>query len=61
MQYMFNHALSFSQDLCAWGPKVGSTTRMEWMFRYTQCPKNGNRDDPDLSASPPGPFCFVCP
>lgn len=60
MQYMFNHALSFSQNLCEWGPKLPSTTRVEWMFRYTRCPKNGMMDDPVLTASPRGPFCHAC-
>ena len=55
---MFGRATSFSQNLCAWGDHIpSSTTNTFGTFQGTSCP---NMDNPNLSASPPGPFCFDC-
>ena len=64
MYQMFRGASNFSQNLCAWGTMLllaketaTPVVRVRGMFRGTSCP---NQTDPDLSASPPGPFCFNC-
>jgi hypothetical protein len=59
MLQMFTQATAFNQNLCDWGPKLvtGSFTDVRSMFDSTNCP---NTNAPNLSASPPGPFCFTC-
>jgi surface protein len=55
---MFLGASAFNQNLCDWGHKrTGIFTYFEGMFDSTSCP---DTNDPDLLASPPGPFCFTC-
>lgn len=59
---MFFHAASFSQDLCGWGNVLvdaGNNPTVQSMFAGVRNPCE-SRSDPDLSATPPGPFCFVC-
>jgi surface protein len=56
--FMFYEAAAFNQNLCNWGPKLTASVNCVFrMFQFTNCP---NMNDPDLSASPPGPFCFPC-
>ena len=54
---MFWGAKLFNQDLCAWGSKVDTNATFYFMFDQTNCT---NKAFPDLSANPPGPFCFEC-
>ena len=61
---MFYLASGFWQDLCSWGPQIlaaNSTSdegvNVELMFRISDCPVD---IDPDLMATPPGPFCVFC-
>jgi surface protein len=60
MGYMFFKASAFNQNLCAWGSKLQpSMTNVGGMFGFTSCTNKGN---PDLSITPPGPFCSSsCP
>ena len=55
--YMFNVASSFNQDLCPWGDIIGTPARTS-IFASSACPV---KTTPNLSASPKGPFCYVCP
>ena len=61
MGHMFDGASSFNQNLCAWGQRVPKSANVEWMFANVEwmyaCPTQA---DPNLNASPPGPFCHVC-
>lgn len=57
MESMFEGAMRFNQDLCAWGSVMGPNVIVLDMFRNTACPEEA---DPDLSKTPPGPFCFPC-
>jgi len=57
IRVMFSHARNFSQDLCAWGNKLPLSAMTHYAFKDTNCP---NTSDPDMHASPPGPFCFNC-
>ena len=50
-------ASSFSSDLCRWGAKLPTTASVGLAFASSGCPSSG---DPDLSASPSGPFCHTC-
>lgn len=50
----------FSADLCLWGTKITSTDSSlfgQGPFVGTSCSNTG---DPDLAASPKGPFCAKC-
>jgi surface protein len=54
----------FNQDLCAWGPLLQGRSVVfkdpvtgRNMFALTSCPSEAN---PNLEASPPGPFCHIC-
>ena len=55
--YILYLVSSFNQDLCNWGNTIGTPSRTS-PFASTSCPNKGN---PNLSASPKGPFCYVCP
>ena len=57
-RYFLHAASSFNQDLCDWGNTIGSVPYRTYVFTSTSCPNTGN---PNLSASPKGPFCYVCP
>ena len=58
MEQMFQDAISFNQNLCDWGPRLSSTTIPAVnAFENTRCPDTSS---PNLSATPPGPFCHVC-
>jgi len=57
MSYMFWYAIRFDQDLCSWGDKLDSSASVGNAFSSSGCPNTG---DPNLSASPPGPFCYTC-
>jgi surface protein len=62
-----NEAGVFNQDLCVWGPLLKGrnvTFRDESnpslardIFNNKHCP---NETNPDLTATPPGPFCYNC-
>ena len=55
---MFWEASSFNQSLCAWESQLDSNfANVDNAFSNTSCPSPG---DPDLSANPPGPFCYRC-
>ena len=56
-------ATLFNRNLCSWGPKIlanpsGTGTPVLAMFLNT--PACGSSADPNLLASPPGPFCAPC-
>ena len=58
MKFMFKASSVFNSDLCSWGAmllKPGVV--MGGMFSGSGCQEIR---DPDLRASPPGPFCHVC-
>ena len=57
MTGMFDGAYGFEQDLCSWGARTAATSEVVDMFSLTKCP---NTNDPNLSQTPPGPFCFTC-
>ncbi len=58
MCWMFYGATVFNQDLCAWGPVMNNQNiDVEDMFKVTSC---ADMSTPDLSATPPSPFCYVC-
>ena len=57
-RYFLHVASSFNQDLCKWGETIGNPPYRTYVFTSTACPNKGN---PNLSASPKGPFCYVCP
>jgi len=50
-------AVSFSQDLCAWGSTIQPPVNVDRMFQDTACPSELS---PDLTSNPYGPFCHVC-
>ena len=56
-------ATVFNQDLCSWNvyPFQGGTSNY-FAFSGTACPNPSNVANlyPDMTASPPGPFCHVC-
>ena len=54
---MFSGASSFNQSLCAFGSIISKNATVAGMFRNTACP---DQSDPNLTATPPGPFCFKC-
>lgn len=54
---LFYSASSFRQNLCSWGERLPRNAVVTDMFRGTNCPL---QNDPDLAATPPGPFCFPC-
>ena len=54
---MFYRATSFWQDLCAWCPQLDPSVKVGIMFYGMGCPMTS---DPNLTASPLGPFCYVC-
>ena len=54
---MLSGATSFNHSLCAWGSIISKSATVVDMFRNTGCP---NQADPNLTATPPGPFCFTC-
>jgi Mycoplasma protein of unknown function, DUF285 len=57
---MFAGASSFQQNLCKWGPLLAqenATIAFDSMFNGTSCT---NTSDPNLLATPPGPFCEPC-
>lgn len=53
----FHFAETFSQNLCPWGKKLGNDTVFDRTFTFTACPDQGR---PDMSSTPPGPFCIYC-
>lgn len=61
LQNMFSggagYWMSFDQDLCAWGSDLDKAADVAYMFYRTGC---SNATDPDLSQTPPGPFCYPC-
>lgn len=58
MIYMLRAASAFSHDLCYWGDKTSeSLTGAFAVFQDSGCSDTG---DPDLKASPKGPFCQLC-
>ena len=58
MDNMFDGATAFGQDLCLWGTKYTDTNSITDAFRNTACPSTL---DPNLFASPKGPWCHGCP
>jgi surface protein len=59
----FFGASAFNQNLCAWGDHVtpdsnGDLPVFDIMFRETACATA--EVNPDLTATPKGPFCFEC-
>ena len=56
MYGMFWIASSFNKNLCAWGT-ITSSANVTNMFASSACPTQSN---PNLNASPRGPFCHVC-
>lgn len=57
MSYMFLGSFDLNQDLCSWGTRIGSGTVVNGMFEGTNCDEES---DPNLNATPPGPFCSPC-
>src|SRR3569623_705778 len=62
MSHMFGDELAYStkfrKDLCAWGRRFDTTDwDVSYMFENANCP---DAWDPDLSATPKGPFCYTC-
>jgi surface protein len=58
MEGMFIGAMSFNQSLCLWGEKINATIAdVRFMFPGTACP---TKDTTNLTANPPGPFCYPC-
>jgi surface protein len=57
MYQMFKDAKSYNGDLCDWGSRIDTLIDVTDMFTDTSCPVTS---DPDLSTSPPGPFCVGC-
>lgn len=55
---MFQGAVAFRQNLCAWGENLPSDVVAESAFDETSCPLSGKQID--MSAVPPGPFCYSC-
>lgn len=55
------HYVSFNQNLCPWGRQLAGAGNTDISFRqtfqFTECETDL---DPDLTATPPGPFCFTC-
>lgn len=58
MTSMLAEAASFSQSLCAWCNTLAADADVEDMFYVAT--SWASQDDPNLAASPPGPFCAVC-
>jgi surface protein len=57
MSHMFDRASSFNQSLCSWGGRLASVDVDSMFDGATSCP---SPSAPDLSANPPGPFCYNC-
>jgi surface protein len=58
---MFFKAHSFNQSLCPWGTKLMNQPNVVGMFfQATTCPNIENNGTPNLTAIPPGPFCYAC-
>ena len=57
IQWMFTDASEFSQNLCPWGDSLSNEAWSSDVFVGTKCPI---QDSPNLTATPPGPFCFPC-
>jgi Mycoplasma protein of unknown function, DUF285 len=53
----YGFTLNFNQDLCSWGTKLDKAAFLKQMFWRSGCSTKG---DPDLSQTPPGPFCYPC-
>lgn len=51
------NARRFNQSLCTWGQLLSTSVDVTSMFWGSGCRE---QDDPDLSRSPPGPFCLPC-
>ena len=56
--YMFVGATDYRHNLCAWGRKLPVDADVRGMFSSTTCAYIDI--EPDLTASPPGPFCHEC-
>jgi len=54
---IFLGAKNFRQNLCSWGIRLGPETSANNAFAETACPR---QEVPNLTAVPPGPFCFSC-
>jgi len=60
MSFMFDGAVAFNHTICEWGTKIPEGANVTKMFRSAKaCPVSKN--DQDLDANPPGPFCHSCP
>ena len=57
-RYFVYLASAFNQDLCNWGNTISPTAWTGAFSTSSSCPDKGN---PNLAASPKGPFCYVCP
>ena len=60
LEQMLKQATAFNHNLCLWGTKLpGTLTSLDvsQTFTSTACT---DPSDPDLTASPKGPFCHVC-
>jgi surface protein len=59
MSSMFNGAESFNHSLCDWGVKLATNANatVTEMFSGTICPQT---TAPNLTATPPGPLCYLC-
>jgi surface protein len=64
MAYMFTKATDFNQNLCAWGPALqttnAETTTVGVTAMFNSANSCASQNNPDLTATPPGPFCHVC-
>ena len=56
MDSMFRQATAFNQNLCDW-EFPSTTVSVTDAFESSGC---ANTDDPDLTATPPGPLCANC-
>ena len=56
--YFLYIASNFNQNLCNWGNTIGTSVSRNYVFTSSACSNKGN---PSLTASPKGPFCYVCP
>lgn len=57
IRLMFIGAKEFRQNLCPWGELLSNETWTGDAFVRTKCPI---QDSPNLTVTPPGPFCFPC-
>jgi hypothetical protein len=58
MEYMFQFASMYDQNLCAWGSQIVVSATVTDMFKGTRCPVEYLT--PSLADNPLGPLCGYC-